>query len=400
MLLRVNMPRDIIEGVRSQPWRTALAFLAIALGSLALAVMTAVLGGLAEKSARMLREFGGQVVVLTPAENSATGPAALTEQSATVLAQNFPDALVAAARRYEAPAQGAAAPVAVLATDAQLARVRDWPVRAGRFLDARDLQQRERHAVLSTGLAQAWGAHVGDLVTLGGAPFRVVGIVDCDAAALAGATDNPVIAGGERVVFVPLTTSPVWLAQRVEPGAELDAIFVRLPEALPFAEGRARLARLLGDPALARAPVAWITPETILRGVRRMQRALDLGIGSITLLSLALGGITLMSLLVGNVRERVTEIGLRRALGATRRDVAALFVIESCLLTMLAALAGVGAAQWLLRALAGVPEIPLALDGRLWLAPVGVAVVVGLLASYVPARMAAQLSPADALRAE
>jgi putative ABC transport system permease protein len=396
----MELLRDILLGVRSQPWRTALAFVAIVLGSLALGVMTAVLGGLAAKSAQMLREFGGQVIVLAPAENASAGPAALTEQTAAVLAQNFPEALVAAARRYVAPAQGGAAPVAIVATDAHLARVRDWRLLAGRFLDERDVQQRERSAVLSAGLAQAWGARVGELVTLGGAPFRVVGVVASGGSALAGATDNPVITGSERVVFVPLTTAPTWLAQRVEPGAELDAIFVRLPETLPFAEGRAHVAQLIGDPALTHAAVAWITPETILRGVRRMQRALDLGIGSIALLSLALGGITLMSLLVGNVRERVTEIGLRRALGATRRDVAALFVLEGCLLTTLAALVGAGVAQWVLRVLSGVPEIPLALDGWLWLAPLGVALGVGLLASYVPARLAAGIAPADALRAE
>jgi putative ABC transport system permease protein len=228
----------------------------------------------------------------------------------------------------------------------------------------------------------------------------VVGVVDCGAAALAGATDSPLLATGERVVFVPLTVTPTWLAQRVEPGTELDAIFVRLPEHEPFAVGRARVARLLDDPALTKAAVTWITPETILRGVRRMRHALDLGIGGITLLSLVLGGITLMSLLVGNVRERVAEIGLRRALGATRRDVAALFVIEGCLLTALAALTGAGVARWVVRLLAAVPEIPLAVDGRLWLLPLGMALIVGLLASYVPAQMAARISPADALRAE
>lgn len=348
----------------------------------------------------MLREFGGQVIVLAPAENPSIGPAALTEHTATIVMQNFPGALVAMARRYVAPAQSGATPVAIVATDANLARVRDWPLLAGRFLDQRDLQQHERAAVLSAGLSQAWGARVGDLVTLGSAPFRVVGVVGSGGSSLAGATDNPVVAGGERVVFVPLTTSPTWLAQRVEPGAELDALFVRLPDSMSFAAGCARVEQLLGDPGVARAALSWITPETILRGVRRMQRALDLGIGSITFLSLALGGITLMSLLVGNVRERVTEIGLRRALGATRRDVASLFVFEGCLLTMLAALAGAGAAQWVLRVLSGVPEIPLALDGRLWLTPLGVALAVGLLASYVPARLAARISPADALRAE
>ena len=396
----MKLLRDIVEGVRAQPWRTALAFLAIVLGSLALAVMTAVLGGLADKSARMLREFGGPVIVLAPAEVATGKPAALTEATAAVLTQNFPDAVVASARRYEAPAQAAGAAVTILATDARLARVRDWPLCSGRFLDERDLQQRERHAVLSVALARVWHAHTGDLVTLGGAPFRVVGVVACGAATLAGATDSPLVATGERVVFVPLTVTPTWLAQHVEPGAELDAIFVRLPEGLPFAAGREHVARLLGDPALTRAAVAWITPETILRGVWRMQRALDLGIGSITLLSLALGGITLMSLLVGNVRERVIEIGLRRALGATRWDVAALFVLEGCLLTTLAALAGAGVAHWVLRLLAVAPEIPLALDARRWLAPLGMAVVLGVLASYVPAQLAARISPADALRAE
>ncbi|TAN35770.1 MAG: ABC transporter permease [Verrucomicrobia bacterium] len=396
----MELLRDIGLGIRSQPWRTALAFLAIALGSLALAVMVAVLGGLAAKSARMLREFGGQVIVLAPAETTVVGPAALTENTATVFAKNLPTALLSAVRRYEAPAQGSGSSVTILATDARLAHIRDWRLVSGRFLDERDVQQRERSAVLSTALAQAWNAHVGDSITLGGTPFRVVGVVACGAAALAGATDSPLIATGERVVFVPLSVTPTWLTQRVEPGTELDAIFVRLPENEPFAAGRARVARLLDDPTLTRAAVAWITPETILRGVRRMQHALDLGIGSITLLSLMLGGITLMSLLVGNVRERVTEIGLRRALGATRRDVAELFVIESCLLTSLAALMGAGAAQWVVRLLAAVPEIPLAVDGCVWLIPLGMALVVGLLASYVPAQMAARISPAAALRAE
>ena len=396
----MELLRDIVLGIRSQPWRTALAFLAIALGSLAMAVMVAVLGGLAEKSDKMVREFGGQVIVLTPAEAATAGPVALTESTAHIIAKNFPEALVSAVRRYEAPTQGAGAPVAVLATDDRLARIRDWPLVSGRFLDDQDVERRERYVVLSTGLAQTWNAHVGDLVTLGGTPFRVVGVVECGAAALAGATDNPVVVSGERVVFVPLTVTPTWLAQRVEPGTELDAVFVRLPEDMAFATGRARLERLLDDPALTHAAVAWITPETILRGVRRMQRALDFGIGSITLLSLALGGITLMSLLVSNVRERVAEIGLRRALGATRRDVAALFVVEGCLLTVLAAAAGVGAASYVVRLLTVAPEIPLALDGRFWLEPLVMALVVGLFASYVPAQMAARIAPADALRAE
>ena len=396
-----SMARDIGSSVKARPWRTTMAFLSVTLGSLALTVLVAVLGGLQAKSARMLHEFGGPVIALAPAEPAGDGPAALTAHTAAILASNFPAARVSAVRRYEEtsnPATGAAAEI--LATDAQLARVRDWRMVSGRFLDDHDLRQRELSAVLSTALAQAWNARVGNLVALGDVPFRVVGVVECGTTALAGATDSRLVATGERVVFVPLTVTPTWLSQRTEAGDALDAVFVRLPEGVSMADGQKRVSQVIGDPALSRAAVAWITPDTILRGVRRLQRAIDMGVGSIALLSLVLGGITLASLLVGNVRERITEIGLRRALGATRRDVAALFVVEGCLLTTLAALAGAALAQWVVRLLAAAPEIPLAVDARLWLVPLVMGLVIGLIASYVPARMAARISPADALRAE
>ena len=395
----VHTLRDIGLGLRAQPGRTALAFLSIALGSLALAVLVAVLAGLADRSARMLREFGGSVIVLTPAAAApADGAApALTVRTADVLARNDPETLVSAVRRQTASAPGSGAPVTVLATDARLARVRGWPLREGRFLDEQDLRGRERHAVLSAGLAQAWNARPGQSIRLDDTLFRVVGIVECGAATLADRAEGPILDPGERVVFVPLTAAPPGPAG---PDDGLDALFVRLPAGAPFEAGRARLARLLGDPGLTGAAIAWITPETLLRGVRRLQRALDLGVGGITLLGLTLGGITLAGLLAGNVRERIAEIGLRRALGATRGGIAALFLIEGGGIAVAAALAGVAAAHGAARLLAAAPEVPLIVDARMALIPVGLAAGLGLLASYLPARRAARIPPAEALRAE
>jgi len=395
----IRLLRDIGEGLRAQPGRTGLTFLAILLGSLALAVLTAVLGGLAAKSQRMLREFGGPVVaLLAPAGGERAGAAELTTDTAALLARNLPGAVVAAARRYEATVPGAATAWSVVATDPNLARARGWRLQAGRFLDAGDLRGRERHAVISDKLARAGAARVGDWLTLGGVPFQVVGVVDSGGAALAGAVPSPLVATGARVVFVPLSLTPVWLNERVAPGRAVDAIWVRLPDGQPFARGCAQLRRLLADPAAGAAGAEWVTPATILRGVRRLQRVLDLSVGSITLLTLLLGGITLMSLMVANVRERVTEIGLRRALGATPHDIAALFVVEACLLTLTAGAAGAAAAQWLLRAAVAAPEIPLRVDARVWLVPLAAALAVGALFADVPARLAARISPAAALQ--
>ena len=394
--------RDIAIGARAQPGRAATAFVALALGSGALSLVVAVLCGLAERSAALVREFGASLVALTPAESvpDARGAPALTARTAALLSRSLPDSVVAGARRYETTADEDGGLLAILAADADLARARGWRLAAGRFPDARDLAERARVVALSSPLAQAWNARVGQSVRLGGALFHVVGIVDIGGAALAAATDRPVLAPGGRTAFVPRTTPPVWAAAPPEPDDALDAVFVRLPDDARYAKERECLARLLGDPALNASAIAWTEPETILRGVRRVRRALDWGAGGIAILSLMMGGIILAGLLAGNVRERTVEIGLRRALGATRGDVALLFVVEGLALAMSAALAGAASARAVVSQWTAVPEIPVVADARMWLAPLAVAAVTGLLASGLPARAAARASPAEALRSE
>ena len=258
----IRLLRDIGEGIRSQPGRTGLSFLAIMLGSLTLAVLTAVLNGLAAKSQRMLREFGGQVVaLLAPADNGGARAPSLTADTAELLACNLPEAVVSAARHYEAFAPGSTRPFTIVAADPNLARVRGWRMLQGRFLDTGDVQRRERHAVLSDGLSRGGFAHVGDWITLGGVRFQVIGVVDSSGTALVGAVDSPLVATGERVAYVPLTMIPVWLNERTEPGRAVDAVWIRLPDGAPFDRGRARIARLLAAGKVRRPGV--IPPEIL-----------------------------------------------------------------------------------------------------------------------------------------
>ncbi len=96
----------------------------------------------------------------------------------------------------------------------------------------------------------------------------------------------------------------------------------------------------------------------------------------------------------------MTEIGLRRALGATRFDIAALFVTEACAVTLAAAAFGTIAGSLLLGLVRARFGAPLAVDRLTWLVPVLVSVVLGIAFSYWPARMASRISPAEALRNE
>jgi putative ABC transport system permease protein len=144
--------------------------------------------------------------------------------------------------------------------------------------------------------------------------------------------------------------------------------------------------------------VAWVTPNLLLARIRKLQRTLHLTVGSIAFLCMVLGGTTLMSLMVANVRDRVTEIGLRRALGASSWDIASLFLMEACLVTGLAGLGGTMGTCLLLALFRSRFPVPLALDMHTVLLPVAAAVFLGAVFSYGPARAAARIVPAEALR--
>ena len=104
--------------------------------------------------------------------------------------------------------------------------------------------------------------------------------------------------------------------------------------------------------------------------------------------------------MLANVRERVTEIGLRRALGATPLDISVLFVLESCVITLSAAVVGTLLTNVLLQAGRSRIPVPLELGVVSTFVPLGAAVGLGVLFSYWPAQIAAKIAPSEALRNE
>jgi putative ABC transport system permease protein len=269
----------------------------------------------------------------------------------------------------------------------------------GRFIDAVDVRYGERHAVISRALSRLQGWEVGRTVRLEDIPFTIVGIVDAEGSAMQSENVSETLRLGERTVFVPRTA----MGAGSDPNAardEVSAILVRAPAGADLATHVAAAGRVLSAGGGGAGDYAWITPDTILRGVRRLQAAIGWTVGSVAALCLILGGTTLMSLMVANVRDRVTEIGLRRALGARPADIARLFVLEGCLITGAAAVIGISATHAVLWAGGGRLPVPLRLDWVTVAVPLLFSAGIGGLFSYWPARLAAHISPADALRAE
>jgi putative ABC transport system permease protein len=392
---------DLRDGIRTQRGRMGLAFLAIAIGIASLAALIAVSGGLREKSREMVQELGANVIgIFDRDEPGRLAAFRLEDRHARLLAVNLPGCTVTTVRVYKVPTLGTNELVSVAATDEALIEVRQWQLESGRFLDASDLANRERNAVVSRSLSRLWGWKVGALVILGDVPFRVVGIVAVGSGALDAESADPRLSLGERVIFVPKTVAPYWAT---DPGTSehgIDAIFVRVPA--PQDPGRVLAVgqRLLSQPDNLLDGFSWVTPETLIRRVESIRHTIALTVGSIVALCLLLGGTTLMSLMVANVRERVAEIGLRRAIGASETDIASLFILEACLVTCAAALVGTAGTHLLLLVFQSQLPVPLRLGAASVLLPPVAAVALGAAFAYWPARLAARITPSEALRNE
>ncbi len=393
--------RDIVEGIRAQPAGVAISFSAIAIGIVSLTVLMAVVGGLSDRADQMIDELGVNVIaIINQAEVKETNKMGLRMQHASLLEQNLPDHLVATVRRYDVPTLGTNSSLSVVATDSSFADIRQWRLSDGRFLDSRDIDSRERSAVISHTLSSQWGWKTGDIIMLRNMPFNVVGIVETGGTALDTEVGNSDLILGERVVFVPKTLVPYWADSSMRIDDRLDAIFLRIPNSTSLESSEKISRRLLMEPGSHLEDISWVTPDTLIQSINKLGNTISLAAGFVVALALFLAGTTLMSLMLTNVRSRITEIGLRRALGASRRDIISMFLMEACLITGIASVVAIGGTYLLLVLGRNALPVPVSTGSGTIMIPLVAAFILSITFSYWPAKNAAEITPSEALRNE
>ena len=400
-------PRVLLRlGVRSlllHKLRSSLSILGVVFGVAAVVAMSSVGEGARRESLQQIAGLGIDSVTVRGRRSAPGAPpeAGLTLRDAESVAQVVPGAIaVAPLRETTLPVVAGArhTEAAIVGTTPAYQDAARLPVASGRFLSVLDVQDRKRVAVLGASVARSvlpLGDPRGERVLVGGDWYQVVGVLE----GRAGPRGRPGpirTRDVNRSVFVPLPS----LDHGPDPRPQgIDEIVLRVGDAAqvgPAAEVvRALLKRTTGGEAFD-----VIVPREILRQRERTQRIFNVVTGAIAAISLLVGGIGIMNIMLASVAERTREVGVRRALGATRRDIASQFLVESSLLTtaggVLGAVLGVAGSL----AIHHYADWPTAIAPLMLLLALLMALGVGIGFGFYPAWQAAQLQPMDALRRE
>ncbi len=198
---------------------------------------------------------------------------------------------------------------------------------------------------------------------------------------------------------MPLTT----ILSKFEPDPvanQLDEIMVHLPAESELSEQAALISGMVASMHNYIDDFSLVVPEKLLQQSRQTQQIFNIVMGAIASISLLVGGIGIKNIMLASVLERTAEIGLRRALGARRRDVSRQFILEAVTISVSGALLGIALGYGIAEVVAAFSGWPTIVTIISVVLSVGVSILVGLIFGIFPARKAALVSPIEALRYE
>lgn len=278
----------------------------------------------------------------------------------------------------------------IVGVNNQYSTVRDMQVESGRFISAIDVNARQKAAILGQNVAlELFGLSnpVGETIKLNGQTFSVIGVMESRGGSITGSEDDQVI--------IPATTAERLLGRRgftafYIKGQDKDSVDV-IASSLEN-----RLNRRFRDEDAYRI----FNQTQVLEIVQSVSRTLTLMLGGIAFISLLVGGIGIMNIMLVSVVERTREIGLRKAVGATNRDILSQFLLESVVLSLIGAVLGIGVGTLLARSIAIFIGISPVFPWKGAAIAIALATAVGVSFGSLPAKRAANLEPIQALRTE
>jgi putative ABC transport system permease protein len=395
-----------LQSIRVNALRSMLTMLGIIIGVGAVITMVALGSGAQKAVEERIAALGANIFTVFAGQARGGGGIMVTDR--TILSTDDYEALLRGATLLKAvvPEMQQALQVVygnqnrslqVIGTTANYAPVRNYTVPFGRMFTTGDDAARQRYAVLGSSVPEMLGgnpaAMIHQTLMIRGIPFEIIGVLSPKGAA--GGFTNP-----DEQILIPLETAQ----HRVFGSKRLRSMSVQVKDGVPIEQGMVDLERVLRREHRIRPSgdndFTIRNQQDILQTQQQATQVFTTLLASIAAVSLVVGGIGIMNIMLVSVTERTREIGVRKALGATRSNILLQFLIEALTLCILGGVLGILVGTGATVVLARVMQWNTLISPAAVAIAFGFSALVGLFFGIWPARRAARLDPITALRYE
>ncbi|MFZ7946366.1 ABC transporter permease [Neobacillus sp. 19] len=376
-----------LRSIKGNKLRAVLTMLGIIIGVASVIVLVSIAQGSTKAVTSQINQLGTNLLTI----NTYSTDIDLTEDKIGELNQLTGVKAVSpvVSGRVYVKKERTSSQIILTGTNAAYADVRDTEVSQGRFITDLDVEYRQKIVVLGSDTAETFfGADnpVGQSIQIEGTSFKVVGVLASKGSSLGQSGDN--------VVIVPLSTG-----QRLVGSTTISTVYLqgKSEEQMDFVMNEVKLA-LAGMYPGKTDDYGVSNQQDVMDTMSSVNDTMTMMLGGIASISLLVGGIGIMNIMLVSVSERTKEIGIRKAIGAKRRDVLLQFLIEAIVLSALGGLVGILLGLGLGKIISSLMDMSISFSAPVILFSFLFSLLVGVVFGVFPANKASKLNPIQALR--